>query len=881
MAGVLRRIVPRAIRRSYALKFAIVLLVLGVAVGAIGVVATDQVQTEVESIVHDDHAEAAVQQAQAIENWNSNNEDSVEAMARSSAIESGDEEAIRSYLEDEITERHGLTQVGQTNPQLHYINVETGEVEASTKGDPGTGESVTSLEGAWFEDLDDVDETETTDAYRSDIPGGAELRVGYVTEEGALQDGYVLAYTVPVSDYNMDAGGGAATIVDENETILFASPSSLREEAYDEELTPLYEAQEREGRSAAATDVDEANGVLTSSSSTQIGEGDSYVVGTAPVGGTDWVAMTHTSSDNAYGFVQDIQQDGIYATLGIVLLVVVIGATLGFNTSRSIDRLTGKAEQMEAGDLDVDLDSPRIDSIGQLYDGFDNMRGSLKTRITEAQGAREEAERARAETQAINTHLETKADEYREVMQVCAGGDLTARMETESENEAMAAIAEEFNEMVAELEATTGHVKRFAGEVATASEQVTASSEEVRSASEQVTESVQEISDGAERQNESLQAINHEMSGLSTTTEEIAASSNQVADIAEQTAQTGKQGREAAQDAIEGMNEIEDESAAAVADIEALEAEMEQIDELIEFIGEVAKETNMLALNANIEASRSNAGDDGFSVVAGEVKDLAEETKAAAEDIEQRLEAIQTRTAETASSVTATSERVESNREAIEAAVAALDEIADYAEETNVGVQEISAATEEQAASTQEVVAMADEAATISEETTAESENVAAAAEEQTTALTEVSQSASDLANQAAQLSETLDRFDTADVNPAAALEDEQLSFEEPGEDLGSDEASSDEADTAQDETGAAPEAAVVDGEQALEGADESAGEVAIDDVEPSADAESQAMTDEDTDSAVVIDKDDDANATDEGREDTTVDDVFSFGEDT
>lgn len=96
------------------------------------------------------------------------------------------------------------------------------------------------------------------------------------------------------------------------------------------------------------------------------------------------------------------------------------------------------------------------------------------------------------------------------------------------------------------------------------------------------------------------------------------------------------------------MNEIEAESDQAITEIERLEAEMGQIDELLEFISEVAEQTNMLALNANIEASRSSSTDDGFAVVADEVKELANETKLAAERIEERLDRIQAQTERTA-----------------------------------------------------------------------------------------------------------------------------------------------------------------------------------------------------------------------------------------
>ena len=788
MFGPLRRVVPDAIRRRYALKFGIVMLCLGVVVASIGVAATTQVQNEVQDGAKAEYEQVARQESAKLATWNERNHQLATHLSGTLAVRQGDGDAIDALFQNR-TDRPGIY-------RIDYVDLQAGEVAVSTRR--AEGRSLSELD---IEDAERLRRVATSDG--GGFYGAYERNsVEAMTYAAATPDGdHAVLVTMDAGTVATDLEGatenGAVVVIDPEKRIVFDSES---EEGTGKFLS-TYEAgradQYVQARSESAgfsqsLVTGPASGVLVGEDGYQLPR-ETYLAGYSPVEGTDWVVVVHEPTGTAFGFVKQVQQYGLLVTGGIVVLIGLVGLVLGRNTVRSVDDLRRKAGRMEDGDLNVDFGTQRIDAIGQLYVGFASMRDALRDQIREAQEAREAAEAARAEAEEMNEHLERKADEYSTVMQACADGDLTERMRPESESAAMRSIAVEFNEMVAEIEATTAEVKAFASEVATASEEVTASSEEVRSASQQVTESIQEISDGAERQNESLQSVSGEMEQLSTTTEEIAASSNEVADIAERTAETGREGRDAAEAAIEGMAELESESESAVAAIEDLESEMSEIDELIEFIGDIAKETNMLALNANIEASRGGseaaAEDEGFAVVAQEVKELASETKDAAEDIESRLERIQNQTEHTAGEVQQTADRVAEHTQSVRDAAGALDEIAEYAAETNDGVQEISAATEQQAASTEEVVAMVDDAATISEETTAEAENVAAAAEEQTTALTEVSNSASSLSEQASQLSAALDRFDTAaEPEDDVAFDDETVAsaFEEHARDQSS-----------------------------------------------------------------------------------------------
>ncbi|NGM69161.1 methyl-accepting chemotaxis protein [Natronolimnobius sp. AArcel1] len=769
MASGIRRLVPSFIRRSYALKFAIVLLLLGLSVGTVGLVETTMITDSVEETVLEDQQETAVQEAAALDRWDERNEHLLQSAAQSPVfIDDSDDEAIEAYLQDAYS---GLPE--DTRENILYVDTETGDVLA------GTGSDVTTLEEAAFPDVDELDGDLSQHVVQRTDPYGMPDETGIAFEERPAVSYYLsvgddddraLVMTFDLADRSLEMPSATqsstlVTVVDTEDRIVsddshlgyddFQTGATFGEEYPD--ATLLSEAR---GDTPGAVTVDHEPAELLQDAPYEF-DAEEYVVGYHTTD-DDWLVLVHTTEQQAFGLVNSISQLGMALTVAAVLLIGVFGAIIGRNTATSIDRLTDKANRMEEGDLDVEFDSKRIDNIGRLSGAFDSMRGELKATIAEAEDARADAETERQRVQEINDHLETKADEYSAVMQAAADGDLTARMDPDSDNEAMNEIGAEFNDMLTDLEMTIAELNQFATDVATASEQVTASSEEVRSASQEVSESVQQISDGADRQHQALQSVDSEMNTLSTTTEEIAASSNEVSTVAERTAQASHDGQTAAQEAIDASDALAAEHRELVDEFDELSSQVDQITTLTDTITQIAEQTNMLALNANIEASRSADGDsDGFGAVAAEVKELSQDVKDAAEQINDRLKAVEAQTEQSSETVDRTSEEVERVNTLVSDAVEALEEIAEYAEATNDGVQEISAATEEQAASTQEVVAMVDEVGTISEETTAEAETVAAAAEEQTSALTEVSGSADELTQQAVQLSEALDRFET------------------------------------------------------------------------------------------------------------------------
>jgi len=525
---ILRTVTPDFIRRSYVLKFGIVLILLGLAVGAVGFVGSEQLKGEFQNEVNEKFETLAQQEANSLRDWNANNIETIRLYSRQPVVQGGTPEEISQYFRAERDGNQWGTQRG--SPHLYLVDKNSGDVLSTTNS---LVNNINQINESLMDPIQNAGGTITrAPAYVNTDMDGGQVEIAYVTNvDRDSGPDRTLVFTVPVASVAGSLGGGGvfaesdsqgvALVVNGQSQIVFEQYNNREQylKPYPDE-SALENARNLQESVAGSEVSGPGEGALGDVDIYEL-SGRDYVVGYSrvpPAAGTggggagsgdnpDWVVMIHINTVDAYGEVQSVADQALIATGIGVLLIGVFGAVLGRNTGRAIDRLTGKAEEMEEGNLEVDLESGRIDNIGRLYDGFDNMRTALKQQIQEAESARKEAEVSRAEAMEMSNYLQETADEYAEIMQQCGAGDLTKRMEAEGENEAMDRIANEFNDMIDELEKTTGQLKSFSEEVETAGDVVKNSSESVRDASEQVADSVQKISDDAYEQKERLQEI--------------------------------------------------------------------------------------------------------------------------------------------------------------------------------------------------------------------------------------------------------------------------------------------------------------------------------------------------------------------------------------
>ncbi|UOF89322.1 methyl-accepting chemotaxis protein [Fodinisporobacter ferrooxydans] len=337
-------------------------------------------------------------------------------------------------------------------------------------------------------------------------------------------------------------------------------------------------------------------------------------------------------------------------------------------------------------------------------------------------------------------------------------GDLTEKLEINS-NDELSQLSLSFNTMSDSLRSIVSEIGMTVRHLASSSEELSASTEQTSRATEQIAASIQEVSAGSQQQAKDLEQASQTVSEMASGIQQISYSSETVSTTAAETSEATLEGNKAIHKAINQMNSIHTTVLDASQSIKELGDYAKNIDTIVEVITNISSQTNLLALNAAIEAARAGEHGRGFAVVADEVRKLAEQSQNSAKQISDYIATIQVGIKKAVESMDAGTKEVNSGIEVVNLAKNSFGKISTSVDEVFRQIQEVSATTEQMSAGAEEIVRVVDRIVEASETTSSATQTVSAATEEQLASMEEISSFASTLAKTAEELQSVINKF--------------------------------------------------------------------------------------------------------------------------
>ena len=320
-------------------------------------------------------------------------------------------------------------------------------------------------------------------------------------------------------------------------------------------------------------------------------------------------------------------------------------------------------------------------------------------------------------------------------------------------------LGKSINSMLNNLKKMVSQIADIAGNLSASSEELSASSEEMSASAEEIGKSIQEVASGAQEQSVQVEETSQNVDELAGQIDSVEDMSESMDDQADNVMENINKGNSAIEDSINQVQEVKNQSSAVSNKINELGSLSEEIGDIVELINDISAQTNLLALNAAIEAARAGEAGRGFSVVADEIRELAEESSQATENIANLISDIQSRVDETIKQMNKAENAVDDSVGAIKTTENSFGEINSAALDLKQLIEKISQAADRMAVNSNEVSSSVEDIAAVSEQTSNNAEEVAASSQQQSASTNEIVNASENLAQMAEELSNSIDQF--------------------------------------------------------------------------------------------------------------------------
>ena len=407
------------------------------------------------------------------------------------------------------------------------------------------------------------------------------------------------------------------------------------------------------------------------------------------------IFVEHAAKQRA-DLVTSIYHTSLIVSAAVFAVALLVGLALGLIIKKAIANplvdIARKATLVADGDLNQEFAMVRGDELGSLATSLEQMVANLRSRIAEAGQKSREAEEQSRKAQAAMEEAHA------------------AKETAEAGSKALLQAAEQVDQVVNRLSTAT----------------------------EELSAQIEQSSRGTDMQRERVSSSATAMEEMNSTVMEVARNASVAAEGSDRARQKAEQGEQIVQQSVNAINTVQADTDILRKNMKELGQQAEAIGAIMTVISDIADQTNLLALNAAIEAARAGEAGRGFAVVADEVRKLAEKTMNATKEVGSAITGIQNGTKHSITAVEQTTENLNGATGLVEKSGEALALIVQEVSETASQISSIATAAEQQSAASEEITSSLNEINRMAAETAI--------------AMQQSAQAVSDLAQQAQEL---------------------------------------------------------------------------------------------------------------------------------